>query len=174
MAQTKQRLLHHVTISVFCKPHDEKTAVLAGLDILSPLPTGVLLAQEAEYDPERPKTIHYRMPDIEFTIQQTETDEGKMIIYTLFFRKMSAVNEFARKISLNMTPEERKEYQDEPEKILDAEGKLSVRIDKELLMQGKISLTDDGNCYQVRASVAAYPKNEERILEAVKKILEQT
>jgi RNA binding exosome subunit len=173
MAQTKDRLLHHVTISVFCKPHDDRAAVLKGLDALSPVATATLLQQDPAPDPERPHTTHYRMPDIELSMQETETDDGKMVIYTLFYKKISAVNAFCRKLAASMTDEEKRAFQDEPELLLDSDGKLSVRFDKELLMGEKLSLTDDGNCYQVKASVAAYPKSEERTLEVVKRILEK-
>jgi len=169
--QTKERLLHHATISVFCKPHDDPQAVLAGFDIISPVATGVLLQQEPEPDPERPRTVHYRMTDVELTVQETQTDDGPMRIYSLFFRKMSALNAFARALAGCMTKEELAEWREEPELLLDAGGKLSVRLDKELLMQKKLSITNDGNCYQVKASVAAYPKTEESIRRAVLRIL---
>jgi RNA binding exosome subunit len=168
----KERLLHHVTISVFCKPYDKKEDVLAGLDALSPLPTATLLEQDPKHDPERPHTVHYRLPDVELTVQQTETDEGKMTIYTLFFRKISSTNHFLHQILDAMTQEERKAFRDEPGSLLDFEGKLSLRLDKELLKKGRLSLTDDGTCYQVKAAIAAYPKTEEQVLRVLDQILQ--
>jgi RNA binding exosome subunit len=167
----KDRLLHHVTVIVFCKPHDDQGKVLHGLDIISPVPTATLLQQEAKQDPERPHTTHYRMPDIEFTVQKTSTDEGTMMIYTLFFKKLSWVNHFAKQLLSSMNAQERAEFADSPQLLLDSDGKLSVRLDKELLMHDKLSLTEDGQCYQVKASVAAYPKSEERILATVQRML---
>jgi RNA binding exosome subunit len=171
MRQRKERLFHHVQISVFCKPHDDRERVLKGLDLVSPVPTAVLLMQDKEHDPERPRTAHYRMPDITLTVQDTDSDEGRMTIFTLFFRKMSAVNHFARALRNAMTPRELEEFRDDPAALLDAEGKLSVRLDKDLLMEGKLSLTADGNCYQIKASIAAYPKTEEKLLEALGALL---
>jgi RNA binding exosome subunit len=171
MIHTKERLLHHVIISVFSKPHDDDAAVRHGLDQLSPVATDQLLQQEPEYDPERPRTIHYRMPDAALTVQKVETDEGRMVIYTLFFRKMSAVNIFAHRVSACLTPQERQEYAENPESLLDAEGRISLRLDKELLQQGRLSLTPDGNCYQVKASVAAYPKKHDAVIAAVRRII---
>jgi RNA binding exosome subunit len=171
MTQTKDRLLHHVTITVFGKPHDDLPAVLKGLDAVSPVPTATLLEQEKNYDGERPNTVHYRLPDVELTVQQTPSDEGTLTIYTLFFKRMAWVNAFARQVVAAMTPEEHKEYGSAPETLLDSDARFSLRLDKELLMQGKVVLTDDGNCYQVKASVAAYPKNDEQILETVKRML---
>ena len=103
--------MHHVTISVFSKPHDDDQRVLHGLNQLSPIPTAVLLQQDPEHDPERPHTIHYRMPDTVLTVQRTQTDDGAMKIYTLFFRKMHDVNRFARQLRDAMTAEELKEFQ---------------------------------------------------------------
>lgn len=158
-------------ITVFCKPHDDKDAVLHGLDVISPIPMADLLVQDPEHDPERPHTIHYRVPDTELTVQKTQTDEGTMIIYTLFFKKLSALNTFAKKLAACLTKEEKNDFLEEPELLLDAEGKLSLRLDKELLMNEKMSLTQDGNCYQVKASIAAYPKNQENIIAVLEKII---
>jgi RNA binding exosome subunit len=171
MKQGKTRLLHHVTVSVFCKPHEVKEEVLHGLDQLSPVPTKVLLAQDPIYDGERPHTIYYRVPDVELTVQQTSTDEGAMIIYTLFFKKMHDVNVFMRQLLDAMTPEELAEFQANPALLLDFEGKLSCRLDKELLMQEKWSLTEDGHCYQIKAAVAAYPKNLENVQAVLSQVL---
>ena len=172
MKQRKERIFHHVIISVFCKPHDVREDVLKGLDILSPVPTATLLAQDPIQDPERPRTTHFHMPDIELTTQDTDTDEGRMTIFTLYFRKMSAVNSFARVLRDAMTDDERTVFREDPQTMLDAEGKLSCRFDKDLLMTGKVVITDDGSCYQVKASVAAYPKTEKRILEALESLLD--
>lgn len=174
MKQNKERLLHHVTITVFCKPHDDEQRVLKGLDELSPVPTAVLLQQDKRHDPERPSTVHYSLPDVTLTVQETETDDGSMKIFTLFFRKMSVVNHFARDFISWLTPDEHEEYRNEPERLLDYEAKLSFRLDKELLQNGKRVITDDGNCYQVKASIAAYPKTPEKILAALEKILSQS
>jgi RNA binding exosome subunit len=170
-ATMTDRLLHHVIITVFCKPHDDNALVLHGLDLLSPVPTAVLLQQEFEHDPERPKTMHYKMPNTELTVQKTESDDGPVIIYTLFFKKLTDVNVLARKLAKAMTPEERQAYSDDPSLLLDHEGKLSLRLDKELLMHDQFSLTEQGHCYQIKATIAAYPKTEEKILEGAARIL---
>lgn len=167
----KTRLLHHVTISVFSKPHDDEALVLHGLDQVSPVPTGVLLSQGPEPDPERPRTIYYRMPDVELMVQRAETDEGMMTIYTLFFKRMHDTSRFMKQLRQAMTREELEGFSEDPATLLDADGKLSCRLDKELLMREQWSLTDDGNCYQVRAAVAAYPKTPANVVRVLESIL---
>jgi hypothetical protein len=168
---TKERLLHHATITVFCKPHDNNAAVLCGLDCISPVPTSTLLAQEKKFDAERPNTVYYSMKDIELCMQRTTTDDGAMVIYTIFFKRMSWVNALCRKLTAAMTKEEKEKFLGNPNLLLDADKRLSLRLDKELLMQGKLVITEDGHCYQVKGSVAAYPKSEERVLATVQRIL---
>jgi len=168
---TKERLLHHVIISVFCKPYDDPERVLAGLDTLSPVPTKELLALDKEYDPERQRTIHHRGKDITLTVQEEESDDGDMIIYTLFFRKIHDVNGFARKMVECMSDNEWEAYTANPAALLDSDGKLSVRFDKRLLLRGKLVLTDRGDCYAVKAAVAAYPKKQENVERVVRRIL---
>ncbi len=170
-ALTKERLLHHVVITVFCKAYDTQELVLAGRDALSPVPTKDLLALDREYDPDRPHTVHYRAKDVTLTVEEADSDDGRMSIYTLYFRRMHDTTVFARRLVACMSAQYKKGYEDDPASLLDADGKLSVRFDKQLLMRGKLALTQDGQCYQVKASVAAYPKTAERIEEAVRKIL---
>lgn len=167
----KTRFLHHVRIAVFCKPHDDQQAVLHGLDCVSPIPMSALLAVVPEHDVERPHTRYYRLPNIDLTVQETQTDEGKMTIYTLFFKKIHDVNQFARRLVAAFTPEERAAFENDPASLLDLEGHVTCRLDKELLMREKWSLTDDGNCYQVKAAVAAYPKNHDVIVEVLGTLL---
>jgi RNA binding exosome subunit len=163
MKQSKERLLHHVTVSVFCKPGEDKDALLRGMDVISPVPTAELLALKAEQDPERGRLIHHRGKDIDLTLEDAETDDGKMTIISLFFSRMSWTTAFAKRLAPLIA--------DEPaESLLDYEGKLSVRIDKTLLSSGKLALTDDGHCYQVKASIAAYPRTMENALSVVERM----
>ena len=137
----KKRLLHHVIISVFSKPHDDKEKILVGLNVLSPVSIKELLEQEAAHDSDHEQTLHYRVKDVDLTVQKVETDDGKMIVYTLFFKKMHDTSIFAKKIVACMTPEEKKEYHAFPERLLDFEERLSLRLDKELLMNGTLSFS---------------------------------
>ena len=68
MPQTKERLLHHVIVSVFCKAYERQEEVLAGLDTISPIPTAELLKLDKEFDPDRPRTYHYRGKDVTLTV----------------------------------------------------------------------------------------------------------
>jgi RNA binding exosome subunit len=171
MPQTKERLLHHVIISVFAKSYDDKEKILLGLDQLSPVRMQVLLSKDPQYNPELAHTVLYSLPNITLTVQEAESDDGIMNIYTLFFRKMHDVNLFAKRIISSMTPQELDQYRSNPASLLGADSKLSLRLDKEQLIQGKLVTTRSGNCYQIKASIAAYPKNEETILDVLKRIL---
>jgi|GEM_PF-5041777 len=170
-ATQKERHFHHVAITVFLKPHDDGAQVRAGLSLLSPVAVDELLLIKRECDPERPRTYYHRMKDIELTVQETEIDEGKMVVYRLFFKKMHDVNVFAKKLVGTITPMERMAFQRDPGRLLDDDFHLSVRFDKTLLMAGRLALTEDGNCYQVKAAIAAYPRTEEGIVRAVQKLL---
>jgi RNA binding exosome subunit len=161
----KERLLHHVIISVFCKAYERKEEVLAGLDLLSPKPTAELLALEKEYDPERPHTIHYRAKDITLTVQETESDDGTMTIYTLFFRGLHDTSVFAKRMR-DVLPE-----RSDPLSFLDEEGRIVLRFGKRDLMRGKLVLSPTGDCYLAKSTVAAYPKTPERIEAVARRIL---
>jgi RNA binding exosome subunit len=167
----KQRLFHHVIVSVFCKPGDNKEQVLSGLDLISPIPCKELLALDPAYDGEHEQTLHYRTQGVTLTVHKAESDDGIMLVYTLYVNKISTVNVFARKLIACMTKDEIQEYKIAPALLLDPEGKLSLRLDKELFIHGKWSLTKEGSCYQVKASIAAYPKNKENTLKVLRELL---
>ncbi|HIH24019.1 TPA: hypothetical protein HA251_03230 [Candidatus Woesearchaeota archaeon] len=171
MPQTKERLLHHVIVSVFCKAYERQEEVLAGLDTISPIPTAELLKLDKEFDPDRPRTYHYRGKDVTLTVQELESDDGRMQAYTLYFRGLHDTSRFAKLLRESMSPERRAACADDPTMLLDDEGKLVVRFDKRDLMRGKVSLTTTGDCYAIKAAVAAYPKTIERAEEVVRKIL---
>jgi hypothetical protein len=170
MKQTKERLFHHVTVSVFCKPNDDREAILCGLDLLSPVPAADLLRQDPERDPDH-GYVHHRLKDSDLMVQDTLTDQGTMTIFTLYFRRMSSVNAVAGMFRETLSEEELAQHREDSASLLDADGRMSFRLDKEALMRGQVRLTASGECYQVKASIAAYPKNEERIIEALKRIL---
>lgn len=170
MAQGKERLLHHVEINVFCKAYEQSAEVLAGLDYLSPMPTAQILAMKKEYDNERPKTTFYRAKDIELTVQDAESDDGKMTIYTLFFKKMHDTSVFIKQVADSFSKQEREAVVEDPLSILDDEGKIFIRFDKRSLMTGKLQRVSHGDCYQIKCAVAAYPKTIESIENTVQKI----
>lgn len=170
MAQHKEKLVHYVKISVFCKAYESKEQVLSGLDILSPMPVQELMAQKKEYDNERLKTTFYRAKDIELTVQETESDDGIMTIYTLFFKRMHDTSEFAKKIAAAHNEQQKKMICEDPESVIDSEGNLKIRFEKRSLMNGKIEIADHGDCYLASAAIAAYPKTYEAVADVVKKI----
>ena len=170
---TKDRLLHHVTITVFQKLKDKESDIIAGLDCISPVPIQTILAIEGEQDEERPAMMHHKMPDAELSVEKLTGEDGTIIIRSLFFKRMSWTSAFARRLVLAMTEDQHQKYVNEPELLLDADDKLSVRLDKASLLAGKMLLTESGNCFQVKAAVAAYPKNRERALMTLWRMLER-
>jgi len=53
---------------------------------------------------------------------------------------------------------------------LDEEGTFFLRLAKEALLEGKVRLTDSGDCFHVSMSVLAYPRKRELLLLSVAKI----
>ena len=53
---------------------------------------------------------------------------------------------------------------------LDEECNFFIRLDKEKLMNGECWITDSGDCYHIKISVAAFPKKKERAKQVVEQI----
>ena len=172
MAQQKERLLHHVKISVFCKANEKREEVLAGLNVLSPVPIKDLLVCKKEYDNERPRTTFYRAKNIELTVQETDSDEGNMTIYELFFNKMHDTSYFMKKVIAAHSAQQCKKVYDDPESIMDDSGHIKIRFDKRALIDGKIVIAERGDCYIASAAVAAYPKTYESVIAIIEKMYE--
>lgn len=53
----------------------------------------------------------------------------------------------------------------------DDQGHFFIRFDKDALKKGILKLTDEGNCYHIKLSVASYPKTKEKVIEIIEKML---
>lgn len=58
----------------------------------------------------------------------------------------------------------------EQENRLDENCNFFLRLDKQDLLHSKYTLTDEGNCFHIKMSMAAFPKKRENALKVVKEI----
>ena len=66
--------------------------------------------------------------------------------------------------------EEKKTLLEQLDSRLDDNLNFFIRLDKEMLLKDKFVLTDSGNCYHIKISIAAFPKRREKAVGVLKEL----
>jgi RNA binding exosome subunit len=165
------KLLHHVTLEVFAKAHDSVIAAYEALDALVPVPVKEVLATQWRWHPEKQRTKIYELPKQKVSMWEAETpgNEGPITVITYRFTKQRDTQAFIEKLR-TLAPEERKDILEDPEGYIDAEGKLSLRLNRKALRERRLSV-EKGPSVMARLNLAAYPKNWDTCLAVAEEIL---
>ena len=95
----------------------------------------------------------------------------KITIFEVTLVKERHTNQFIENLTKNLDAEQKKLILSQIESRLDNHLDLFLRFDKkEYLENNKLMLTDSGNCFHMKISIAAFPKNRELGLNLVKYI----
>lgn len=95
--------------------------------------------------------------------------EKIIIIIEASLEKDRHCNEFLKKLSQNLSKED-KQLLIEQTNRLDQELNFFLRLDKNSLLENKYVLTDSGECFHIKISVAAFPKRPDAAHKVVKMI----
>ena len=144
------RLANNIKINVFVKPEDDEAAVKKHLLNLFP------------FNLEEEKIILHRSKAKGF-------NQREIIVLEVDLVKERHTNSFLDffKEKLN---EQQKQALLSQENRLDDDCNFFIRLDKQKLLNNEFWITDSGDCYHIRISVAAFPKKKERAREVVEKI----
>lgn len=144
------KVAHNVKLTVFAYEHDDAEAVLQSLVALCPF----------DLEQEKLKT----------NMSVAEGfHEKKIRIYEIFLKKERHTTKFLDSLKQNLSEPQRELITRQAESRLDCELDFFIRLDRQKLIQEKkYWLTDAGDCFHIRISVAAYPKNRESALAVVR------
>jgi len=144
------KLAHNIKISVFVKPEDDENAVKKHLLSLFPFD----LAEE-KIDLKKSSATGF--------------GQRQIIIFEAELGKDRHINAFLKSLNEKFN-EQQKSVLLGQDNRLDDECNFFFRLDKQKLLSNEYWITDRGDCYHIRISVAAFPKKKERAREVVKKI----
>lgn len=146
---------HKITISVFAKPEEQQNTIKEALEKLVP--------------------FNLEQAKIKTETQKAESFDDRIIeIHKITLTKESHTNDFLQFLLDTLTQEQKDLLLSQAESRLDAEYDYFIRIDKQKWIEDRqIWLTDSGNCYHIKITLAAYPKNREKALDLVKKLFVQ-
>ncbi len=147
------KLANNTGIRAFCKEGEDKELLLEKLKLLLP------------FDVQDEK--------IKIEEQTAEGfDEKRIVIISVILTKDRQINAFIDNL-LSRLGDEKKTLLEQLESRLDSELNFFIRLDKEMLLKDKFVLTDSGNCYHIKISMAAFPKRRETATTLLKGLLSQ-
>jgi len=149
------RWIHRATLTAFAKPEEDAEAIKQGIIALVP------------FNLEEAK--------IKLDIVNAESFEERTIkIFTIILTKEAHTNDFLQFLLDNLTGEQKNLLVSQAESRLDTEFDFFIRIDKdEWIKERKIWLTDSGNCFHMKFSLAVFPKKREGALQLINKLFSQ-
>lgn len=97
--------------------------------------------------------------------------DSKITVYEIILGKERHINKFLNYLKENFSEEDKKSILFRAGSRLDKDLDFFLRIDREeFIKSGRLMLTDSGNCFHIKMSIAAFPKNMETALKIVNEI----
>ena len=101
----------------------------------------------------------------------TSATETTIMIFEVVLEKQRHVSQFLKELSETISKPDKQKLQVQLDSRLDESCDFFLRFDKQTWIdEGKLLLTDSGDCFHVKITVAAYPKNKENAKKAIKAI----
>ena len=147
------KLAHKITVSVFCKPEDNEQSILDKLRFLFP------------FDLEENKIKIGQHSVLSF-------NEKKIKIFEVSLEKEKHCNGFLTYLKERLNDEQKGILLRQINSRLDEELNFFIRLDKNKLISGdRFFITDSGNCYHIKISIAAFPAKRETAIGVLEKYL---
>jgi len=116
----------------------------------------------------------FDLKDEKIELKRTEAfgfNDQKITIFEVILAKEKHTKQFLENLIKNIDEEQKKLILSQIESRLDDNLDFFLRFDKsEYLKNDKLKLTDSGNCFHVKVSIAAFPKKREIGLGIVKEV----
>jgi RNA binding exosome subunit len=144
------KLLHHIKISVFAKEDEDEKVIQEKLLSLFPY----------KITKQLKKTTALGFFDKKITILEVLLERTKEI------------NLFLEQFLSNLTNAQKQTLITQLDSRLDDFLHFFIRIDKDSLMKNnEFKITDSGNCFHIKMSVAAFPKKRSTAKKIVQKLI---
>ena len=136
------KVWHNISIRVFCKEEDNEEEII--------------------------NTIH-KLIDLDFEKEKLEIkteraglfENKKMNIFSVLLKKSKHSRLFIDNLLDNFNQSQKDLLLNQMNSRLDENLHFFIRLDKDMLQKGKYVLTESGNCFHIRMSIAAYPHKKE-------------
>ena len=146
------KIAHHIRISVFSKEDENAETIKAALISLINL------------DLEKEK----------LSLQERNTkgfEQKKIKVFEIILSKERHIAAFIEYLSSHLSAEQKELLQRQAESRIDHELNFYLRLDKAKLLQGQYWITDEGDCFHIKISLAVFPKKLEKAIELAQEML---
>ncbi|MBN2052536.1 hypothetical protein JW756_03460 [Candidatus Woesearchaeota archaeon] len=144
------KLANIIKISVFVKPEENEAPIKEAFLKLFP------------FDIEDERIILKKT-------RATSFSQRDIIIYEVELTKDRHSNAFLEFLKSKLDEQQRKMLVSQ-ENRLDDNLDFFIRLDKQSLVNNYYNITDCGDCFHIRISIAAFPRKKESAMEVVKRI----
>ena len=143
---------HQIRLSVFSYEHEDRNSVLEAF--LGFFPFSL---EENKIALKNSKASGFSQKTIE--------------IFEAALAKDSLIKQFLKNLLNNLSEVQKGQLLQQAESRLDADLNFFIRFDKDSWIKDrKLFITDSGNCFHLKISVAAYPKKREAALNVVNEL----
>ena len=147
------KLVHHIVVSVFVHEGEDITSIENKLrELLEGVPKVRIEKEVAEG----------------FLDTAVIKD---MTILKAEIKKQKDVNVFIKNLLSNMSQEQLSLLLSQADSRIDDEMRFFMRLDKKRLLQGQYWITDSGDCFHIRMTLAVYPARKELAKGVLEKLL---
>lgn len=97
-------------------------------------------------------------------------NERSITTFEVLITKTSLINQFLLNLFSNLSPSQKTKLLKEKESRFDDEMHFFIRLDKQDMINNIYTITDSGDCFHLRFSIAAFPKKREIGLDIIEQI----
>ncbi len=149
------RWIHRATLTALANQEEDAEAIKEGINALVP------------FNLEEAK--------VPFQTQNVDGFDDRIIkIFTIILTKEAHTNDFLQFLLDTLSQEQKDLLVSQAESRLDTEYDFFIRIDKAAwIKERQILLTDSGNCFHIKLTLAVFPKKKESALKLIQKLFLQ-
>ncbi|MBI2129220.1 hypothetical protein HYU07_03185 [Candidatus Woesearchaeota archaeon] len=145
------KLANSVKISVFAKEREDPEKILSKLISLIP----------------------FKIEEEKITLNKQNAagfNERIIKIFEVTLIKDRHINGFLEFLNSKLTQDQKELLMQQADSRTDEDLNFFIRLDKEKLFNDEFCITDSGNCYHIKISLAVFPKKKENSLAVIKEI----
>ena len=147
-------LAHSIIIEVFIRPEEDIDAIRERFLTLIPFDL-----KEEKLELKRKSAMGF--------------NQEKIVTLTIILSKKRHIKQFLEDFVTKISEQTKETMVQQIDRRLDKEFYFYIRLDKsKLITQGKLELTEDGDCIYVKIKIAVFPQKREKAIEEIENYLQ--
>jgi len=152
------RTIHHIWLNIYAKPEDDPSLLEEKLRALVP------------FNLEKNKL---KINKSNLSSEKSSFKERVITILEIHLEKTAHINKFLKHLNEILNKDQKELLLRQKESRLDITNHFFIRFDKNKLQNNEYFITDSGDCFHVRFSVAAYPATRSNALKIIDNLFKE-